>query len=123
MSEEPSMNNTLENWIDGRTWGDCMEMYEGVEVHSDWGLLVKRCENISLYPLEKPKMMINFMHELLNWVACHDSGYENPPEYHQGERAGEIVGEDALATMRWYFQEILTEQAIDGLRNVRPWVD
>ena len=72
-----------------------------------------------------PKMMINFMHELLNWVACHDSGYEKPPEYHQGERAGEIVDENkfAVATMRWYFEEILSEQAIDGLRSVRPWVE
>ena len=33
------------------------------------------------------------------------------------------VDELAVATMRWYFEEILSEQAIDGLRSVRPWVE
>jgi len=121
MSSQESMNSKLENWIDGRTWEGCIKQYSGEEVHPDWQELVDLCGDIALYPNEQ-KELINFMHELLNWVACCDSGFENPPEYQEGERNGEPVSDHAVSTMKWYFEKKLTKQAIDGLRSICPWI-
>jgi len=120
MSPQNSMNNFLENLI-VKNWQQCMDEFSDTEAHPDWAILVDRCNEIALYPDEQPKSMVNFIHELLNWIDCLDSGFENPPTYQQGERKGQLADELAVDTMKWYFTDILTNYAIDALRKLRSW--
>mgnify|MGYP003682026379 CR=1 FL=1 len=119
MNSQSSINNFLENLII-KNWQKCIDEFSDTEAHPDWTMLVDRCNEIALYPYEQPKSMVNFIHELLNWIDCLDSRFENPPTYQQGERQGQPADELAVNTMKWYFTEVLSPYAIDALRKLRP---
>ena len=120
MNSRSSMSNFLENLLI-KNWQDCINEYSEMEVHPDWEMLVGKCAGIALYPDEQPKSMVNFIHELFNWIDCLDSEFENPPTYQQGERQGQPADELAISTMEWYLEEFLEPYAIDVLRKLRPW--